>query len=249
MKLYHELAEYYFAIEKNHRDIGRDVDLITTLLKNRESPSLLDLGCGTGEHLGLLAGKGIRCTGVDISEEMLAIARTRFPKGITFIQGDMASINFTGEFDMVISLFGSFDYLIHDLEIDSTLIKIREALSPGGIGIMEIWNAQPIVKIREKDIDLVSTTIIGGEEIKRERGFKLWNDTGKTIVEVQYRYTISGNGMKTLRDRHVMRSFTPDEISRFLNKAGLTVKDVYANFQSEPYQENSNRMVVLFQRG
>ena len=249
MKLYHELAEFYFAIENNHRDIARDVAFIAELLANRAKPSLLDLGCGTGEHLGLLARRGVRCTGVDISADMLATARARFPKDITFIQSDMSSISFNKEFDMVISLFGSFDYLIHDIEIDSTLTKIRQALKPGGLGIIEIWNAPPIVKIREKDIDLVSTTIIGGEEIKRERGFKLWNDTGKTIVEVQYRYTISGNGMKSLRDRHVMRSFTPDEMSRFLGRAGFTVNNVFANFMSEPYQENSNRMVVLFQLG
>jgi len=118
MKLYHELAEYYFAIENNHRDITQDASFIAGLLGGRRGASLLDLGCGTGEHLGLLAKAGLRCTGIDVSEEMILTARRRFPEGIEFIRSDMKDISFTNAFDMVICLFGSFNYLIFDAEID-----------------------------------------------------------------------------------------------------------------------------------
>ena len=250
MKLYHELAESYFAIENNHRDIRHDVAFITGLVRAKDTPSLLDLVCGTGEHLNLLAKAGFRCTGIDISEDMLATARKRFSSKIEFIRMDMADIDYTAEFDMVISLFGSFNYLINDADILAVLKKTLRALKPAGVGIFEIWNTQPIVKIREKDIDLVSVTDFQGSSIKRERGFKLRDDRSKTVVEVNYRYRINGSeGVKTLRDRHIMRSFTPEEISGFLSKAGLTVKQIYSNFLSHPYDENSNRMVVLFSRG
>lgn len=249
MKLYHELAEHYFAIEKNHRDIRADVRFITDLLGGAESPALLDLGCGTGEHLGMLSNMGVRCTGIDISADMLAHARERFPAGIEFIRSSMSDIAYENAFDMVISLFGSFNYIIHDAEIESMLLKIRNALVPGGIGIFEIWNSPPILKIQEKDIGPVSTTTHGDSIIKRERGFKLRDDAFKTVVEVNYRYTVDGpGGMKNIRDRHVMRCFTAGEIRRFITGAGFTVRNIFANFNSEPYEENSNRMVVLFGR-
>ena len=213
MKLYHELAEHYFAIEKNHRDIRNDVSFIITLLRGKKEPALLDLGCGSGEHLGLIARQGVRCTGIDISADMLAQARERFPEGIEFIRSSMTDIEYDNAFDMVMSLFGSFNYLIHDAEIDSMLRKIRRALKPGGLAILEIWNAPPIMKIREKEIGPVSTTLHDDTSIRRERGFKLREDTGKTVVEVNYRYTVDGpGGMKSIRDRHVMRCFTPGEI-------------------------------------
>ncbi len=249
MKLYHELAEHYFAIEKNHRDISNDVSFISALIKQKKNPALLDLGCGTGEHLSLLVKQGIRCTGIDISEDMLSMARERFPGSIEFIRSSMSDIDYDNAFDMVISLFGSFDYLVHDAEIESMLRKIYRALKPGGIGILEIWNSPPIQKIREKEIGPVSTTSHGGSSIRRERGFKLRDDPFKTVVEVNYRYTIDGReGMKTVRDRHVMRCFTTGEITRFITAAGFTVKNIFANFLSDPYKENSNRMVVLFER-
>lgn len=249
MKLYHELARSYFAIENNNRDIRRDVAFITALLKGKRSPALLDLGCGTGEHLALLSREQIRCTGIDSSEEMIAAARERSPHGIEFIHSDMSDLSYENAFDMIISLFGSFNYLINDADIELTLGKVRKAMKAGGIGVFEIWNSPPLRKIREKEVGPVSTTTYDGTVIRRERGFKLRDDAFKSVVEVNYRYTIQdGSGTKTLRDRHVMRPLTAGELMGFLARTGFTVKNIYANFLSNPYEENSSRMVAVFSR-
>ncbi len=58
MKLYDELAEYYYAIENNHRNIRDDISLILSVMKDHHNPSLLDLGCGTGEHISELSRRG-----------------------------------------------------------------------------------------------------------------------------------------------------------------------------------------------
>ena len=73
MKLYRQLAEYYFSIESNHRDISDDVEIISELLAGRTDPSLLDLGCGTGRNAALMRqrlGNDGRITGVDLSSDM-----------------------------------------------------------------------------------------------------------------------------------------------------------------------------------
>ncbi|MBN1496816.1 MAG: class I SAM-dependent methyltransferase [Spirochaetes bacterium] len=249
MKLYHELARSYFAIENNHRDIRRDVSFITALLKGHASPALLDLGCGTGEHLALLSREGIQCTGVDISGDMIAAARERCPHAIEFIQSDMMDIDFDNAFDIIISLFGSFNYLVNDSDIEETLGKVRRSMKARGIGVFEIWNARPIRKIRGKQVGPVSTTSHDGAVIRRERGFRLRDDPLKSVVDVNYRYTIQDGGRtKTLRDRHVMRPLTAGEIMAFLEKTGFTAQNIYANFLAEPYDENSSRMVVVFAR-
>ena len=38
MKLYHELAEYYFAIENEHRDITNEIEFIRSLLHSKTAP-------------------------------------------------------------------------------------------------------------------------------------------------------------------------------------------------------------------
>ncbi|MBN1534657.1 MAG: class I SAM-dependent methyltransferase [Spirochaetes bacterium] len=250
MKLYDELAEYYFLIEANHRDIHNDIALIRSLLRGRESPSLLDLGCGTGEHLQKLHRYGISCVGLDSSEAMLRVARQRNPESIEFIHGSMTEFDYYNEFDMVLSLFGSFNYLIDDAEVEKALWNTWRAMKPGGSGLFEIWNSVPVEMIKEKELGTVSKTRYQDILIERERGFRLIPEQGKTIVEVDYRYTIHGpDGTRNISDRHVMRTFGTEEMRGFMESNGFTLKEVYSSFIRETYQDFSNRMIIHFKKG
>lgn len=249
MKLYRQLAEYYFAIESNHRDIRDDTALITELLAGKADPSLLDLGCGTGEHLSLLARHGVRCTGLDSSAEMLKIARLRFPSGIEFTEKNMLGFDYFEAFNMAVSLFGSFNYMIDDQDVDRVFWNTWRALVPGGIGLFEIWNAVPVRRIEKKDMDLVSKTSYGGATIERRRGFAIHGARGRTVVDVNYSYTITrGGAAETLRDRHVMRAFTIDEITAFITGNGFAIKNLYSNSLKEPYKETSNKILIHFEK-
>ena len=246
MKLYHELAEYYYALEEKHRNIDDDISLIESLLKHKKNPSLLDLGCGTGEHLFKLSKTGIKCTGIDASNSMLRIAKLRFPDSIEFKNEDMRFINFNKKFDLVISLFGSFNYITEDADINKVFKNTWDALKPDGIGLFEIWNSIPILKIKEKPVTKVSKINYRGKEIERERGFKLLNNMNKTLVEVDYNYIISRN--ENIKDRHLMRAFTKDEIADFIIDNGFRICNIFSNTLEEPYNPISNAIVIQFQK-
>lgn len=249
MKLYKELAEYYFAIEANHRNILYDTHLISTHLKKYIEPSVLDLGCGTGEHLNSIKQFGVKkCVGIDNSPEMLAIARERYPEGIRFLNMNFRSFDFYQEFDLVISLFGSIAYITNERDVDTFFWNTWRALKPGGTGIFEIWNSVPVKKIRSKPLSHVSKTTYQDVIIERERGFELI-DESKSISEVTYRYRVhSRKGSLTYNDIHTMRAFTLDEVKKFIRDNGLILKEVYANSKREPFNENSNKMLIIFQK-
>ncbi len=250
MRLYRELAEYYFAIESNHRNILYDINLIRNHLTNYENPSILDLGCGTGEHLNAIKQLGIKkCVGIDNSAEMLAIAKERYPEAIKFLNMNFRSFDFYQEFDIIISLFGSIAYITNDRDVDSFFWNTWRAMKPGGTGIFEIWNSIPIRKIRSKPLSHVSRTIYQDVIIERERGFELI-DESRSITEVNYRYRIhSKKGSLIYNDTHTMRAFTLDEVRTFIKDNGLIFNEVYANSKKEPFTENSNKMLVIFQKG
>jgi len=250
MLLYKELAPYYYAIEDNHRDIENDIILIRSFLHGIPDPAILDLGCGTGEHLNQLHRYGIQCVGIDSSSEMLDVARQRSSPKINFVQADLTSFDYYNDFNMVISLFGSLDYLINDEDVDKTFWNIWRALRDGGTAILEIWNAAPIRQIGQKNIAHVSSTTVNEQVIDRERGFVLKESPhGKAIVEVNYRYRIHGStGSELLSDQHVMRAFTLDEIRPFITKNGLAIAKTYSNVLKAPLSDLSNKIILILKK-
>ena len=70
---YNRIAEDYY----NHRNISKfnsELEKFASLLP--EKPHILDLGCGAGIPTAkFLTEKGIRVTGIDLSETMLNLAR------------------------------------------------------------------------------------------------------------------------------------------------------------------------------
>jgi SAM-dependent methyltransferase len=245
MKLYHQLAEYYFAIENHHRDIADDISLIRSLLHGVKNPSLLDLGCGTGEHLFQLSRLGIRCSGLDSSEDMIKTGLSRYPEKIAFIRTDITDFDYYDDFDIVTSFFGSMNYLVNDGDIDRAFWNIWRALKDDSPALLEIWNSYPIKQIMGKEMSRVSTTYYNGLKIDRQRGFRILPEiTDKTVVEVNYRYIITGQGsMDELVDRHVMRSWSLEEIRPFIENNGFVIKNLYANSLREPFQNLSNKML------
>ena len=72
--------------------------------------AVLDLGCGSGLPIaGYLAGRGFRVTGVDTSEPLLAISRSRFPEQ-EWIAADMRTLNLDRRFDGIVA-WDSFFHL------------------------------------------------------------------------------------------------------------------------------------------
>ncbi len=68
----------------------------------------LDVGCGCGDTSLALARSGLSVVGVDISEPMLAHARTRVEanQALEFVQADAATEAFSTSYDLILSRFG-----------------------------------------------------------------------------------------------------------------------------------------------
>jgi len=75
MSVFNKYSRYYNLLYRD-KDYAGEADYVHELIRkySPDAKSLLDLGCGTGRHAFPLAKKGYSVTGVDISEEMLAVA-------------------------------------------------------------------------------------------------------------------------------------------------------------------------------
>jgi ubiquinone/menaquinone biosynthesis C-methylase UbiE len=80
----------------------RERDLILDLVAPRRGERLLEVGCGTGEHLALFQQSGCDVTGIDSSAPMLAAARRKLGDKVELVPGTAEDLPFSdNEFDIV----------------------------------------------------------------------------------------------------------------------------------------------------
>jgi len=93
---------------------------------------VLDAGCGTGYLTAQFHAKGAQVTGVDLSEQMIQIARTQYPD-IDFRVDSVSELGTVADaqFDLIVS-----NYVLMDLpDLDSALANFARVLRPGGAAI------------------------------------------------------------------------------------------------------------------
>ena len=99
----------------------------------------LDLGCGTGEMIKLLLEQNeqIHLYGVDISENMLAVAKEKLGEKATLVLGDSENLPFQKDMFDVVYCNDSFH---HYPKPERVLEEIRRVLKPGGSFLMgDCW--------------------------------------------------------------------------------------------------------------
>jgi len=102
-------------------------ELVAVLSKDAR---VLDLGCGPGQFSKYLAEKGFAVEGIDVSEEMLAIARAKVP-GVQFKKMDMRALDYPdASFDGILAAYS----IIHipTPELPRVLTELKRVLRPDG---------------------------------------------------------------------------------------------------------------------
>lgn len=103
---------------------AREKNLILDLLEPRAGERLLDIGCGTGDHLFLYHAKGCQVTGIDPSPFMLDIARKKFGPKADLHQGSAEDLPFSdNEFDIV-TLMTSLEFTTDPQKAISEAVRV-----------------------------------------------------------------------------------------------------------------------------
>lgn len=111
---------------------------VMELIDFENARTAIDLGCGNGKQTAILKSNGLSVIGIDISEQMLEIARKEHP-GITFIRSDAADFSVEKKVDVVFSK-GVFHWVKEELQ-ESMLSCISAALKKGGQFVFETAGA------------------------------------------------------------------------------------------------------------
>jgi len=146
--------------------------------------SLLDIACGTGDHLKLLE-QDFECVGIDISQTQIDRCRSKL-KSEVFLQ-DMTNFSFDRKFDVIMVLFGGIAFCKTHEKYAETIKNIRNHLNEGGIVLIE-----PFLFSEQFECGSIRDTTISrsieGEEIEIESTITREGD----LCVLNKNYTVKG---------------------------------------------------------
>lgn len=107
--------------------------------------SILDLGCGTGILLSHFPKNLSLKVGLDISSEMLKIARKNLPDA-TFFRGNLINFQFPDQFDLITSTHDSLNYIPSEEELEQHFFSVFQNLKPGGYYFFDLSSEYNLIK-------------------------------------------------------------------------------------------------------
>ncbi len=126
---YDQWAEQYDTNQNKTRDL--EAVSLRSVLSGYRFKRILEIGCGTGKNTVFLVSISEEVVAVDLSEEMLSIAKTKVPtEHVDFIQADITkSWDFlTGDVDLV-----TFSLVLeHIKDLQPVFDNVYKILRPGG---------------------------------------------------------------------------------------------------------------------
>jgi SAM-dependent methyltransferase len=205
---------------------------------------LLDLACGTGELSVRLAQDGFQVTGVDLSEDMLAVAQAKAEETgvrIPFFQQNMANLEGQAEFDIIGILCDSLNYLQTEEEVVSTFSNVLQHLNHDGIFIFDVHSIYKISHL------FINQTYASSEE----HVSYIWNSfPGESPNSVEHELTFFVLDERTGKyDRfdelHFQRTYTVQQYSDWLMEAGFELLEISADFEHTTPLSESERIFFV----
>ena len=221
-QLYSSLATIYHEMYQHIFDYDKEFCFYDSILKKNSCKKILEVGCGAGMLARRFLENGYNYLGLDLSVEMLDIARTEV-KQDQFVHGDMRNLSFNQEFDSVLITGRSLAYVTDNKGILDTLNGIHKSLNENGLFVFGVFEANGIF---DNFNDFEQTIQHNDKRIQRISKLERNLETGWTYNWLA-KYIIECEGVVSeFEDETILRAFTKDEILLFLKLTDFKVKEL-----------------------
>jgi SAM-dependent methyltransferase len=211
--MFSESAEYYDLIYRS-KDYRGEVEKLRNLFAKYapEARSILDVACGTAEHLRFLSD--YQTGGLDIDAAFIQLAKNKLPHD-GFHIADMSQFRLGMKFDVILCLFSSIGYLLDDESIRSALSSFKNHLEPTGALFIEPW-IEPEAWVSGP------AAMIAVEDGERKvcRVMRSKRDGERSFLDA-YHLFVNGTDVRYATERHELRLLSREQWFDFFRDAGL----------------------------
>jgi SAM-dependent methyltransferase len=222
-----DLAEVYDAIYRARgKDYAAEAAELAGLIRARRpgASSVLDVACGTGEHLRHLDALFDHVEGLELGEGMLAVARAKSPH-ITVHAGDMCAFDLGTKFDAVTCMFSAVAYLPSAAAMTAAVDAMARNLEPGGVIIIDPWWSPD----RFLDGHVSGHVVKDGDATIARVSRSTRADRDHARMEIQV-VVATPDGIRNFAETHSISLFTQDDFLQAFEKAGCVPEFIEGGF-------------------
>ncbi|MBT0931629.1 Methyl transferase domain protein [Streptococcus infantarius subsp. infantarius] len=212
----------------------------------KDKKKLLELACGTGIQSVRFAKAGFDVTGLDLSEDMLEIARKRAEsagENIEFKQGNMLDLSQAGKYDLVTCYSDSICYMADEVEVGDVFKQVYDSLNDGGVFIFDVHSTYK------------TDTVFPGYSYHEnaEEFAMVWDtyadDAPHSVVHELTFFLQDEDGRFTRYDEvHEERTYEVLTYDILLEQAGFKSFKLYADFEDKKPRKKSERWFFVCQK-
>lgn len=252
-KMFVDKAQLYGpTLETLIERVTVEVNALIKIFSEYQVPSrclVLDLACGIGRHSVLLAEKGYKVVGVDISPEFIARAKglaadKEVTERVDFRVGDMRRIRelligYEGAFDVVLNLFTSMGYWNEQTD-RKILRQLLNLTAPNGTFIFDMANRDWIV------CNFQDRYVTYGQDGRVQTFERKLDLESSRMYNVWRFYRKEGDDLKHLGTFELdHRIYSLHELRRQVEASGWTYQTCYGGYDLEPFTMDSRRILLV----
>lgn len=241
---YTDFASVY-DILMEHIPYDEWTDYIDSIMKDYgiDKGLVLELGCGTGAMTRRMAARGYDMIGIDMSEEMLSLARQRSEgkeDGILYLCQDMREFELYGTVAAVFCVCDTINYMLSSEDLSKVFRLVANYLDSGGLFIFDM------------DTVYLYEEVLGDNTsiMKHESGDFIWENSfypDEIINEVNLTlfFKQEHSLYRKHEETHIRRAYSTDTIKCLLDEAGLDMLGAYHELTDEDPREDSERIYII----
>lgn len=240
---YQKMAAYYDTLMKGI-DYEAWVDYVEAVIKRFDgSPaSVVDLACGTGGSTLPWAKRGYQTIGVDLSENMLEIARHKAQVAclrIDYIRQDLTSLQLPERADLAVCFQDGFNYILDAEKLQRAFEGVYQNLNRGGLFVFDLNYLPRLIPVDEESSLAVSEHLSIIWKSRYLESEKLW--------EIQVRFLVreAASFLETFSESHCERIYELEEVWSWLAAQGFTILGSYRAFSFDLPSEKTPKVVCV----
>lgn len=244
MEIYEKFASVYDAIMDDSLYDKWTAFSLRHFPKGKKT--LLELACGTGIQSVRFAQEGLEVTGLDLSSDMLKIARKRAQAAgfdLPFLQANMLDLSAAGQYDLVTCYSDSLCYMQDEVEVGDVFKQVYDHLNEGGRFIFDVHSTYQIDELfpgyshheNAEDFAMVWDTYAdeAPHSVVHELTFFIQDEDGR---------------FSRFDEVHEERTYDILTYDILLEQAGFKSFKVYADFEDEEPGDTSQRWFFVCEK-